>query len=293
MRNTVAVLAFPIACAVTLPADLVAQQRGQTPQQRQSGQPWQCQPGDPSRAFQRTIRADSLAVRQGGALVGPGGEQVSGGTPRSREYPEYDVVLHVPNLCVNRLFLKVDSLTAKVNLDAQIGNLVQVQAGADVLIGNVDLTIEGVRAQVLLLVDLDDVVYIVDQTLTFVDNHPEIVQQLGSTLQTTVGSVGGLVGGVVQGLLLGTSTNALGQTVQRVVNQATGAILERTISTAGQVLAERTVGALTSLPVLNTTRNAAGNTVRQVRDTTGRVIEFVTDAAGRILSSRLLDAATR
>lgn len=292
MRRSLAVLALPITCVLALPALADAQQRGQTPQ-RQSGQPWQCTPSDPARAFQRTLRADSLRVMQGGALVGPGGEQVSGGTPRSRAYPEYDVVLEVPNLCVNRLFLKVDSLTAKVNLDAQIGNLVQVRAGADVLIGNVDLTIEGVRAQVLLLVDLDDVVYIVDRTLTFVDNHPEIVQQLGSTLQTTVGSVGGLVGGVVQGLLLGTTTNALGQTVQRVVNQATGAILERTISTAGQVLAERTVGALTSLPVLSTTRNQAGNTVRQVRDTTGRVIEFVTDTAGRILSSRLIDAATR
>lgn len=290
MRNLIAVPA--LACALIAPAVAGAQQRGQTPQ-RQSSQPWQCNPADPARAFQRSVRADSLSVAQTGAMVGPAGERVSGGTPRSRAYPEYDVVLQVPNLCVNRVFLKVDSLTAKLNLDAQVGNLVQVRAGADVLIGNVDLTIEGVRAQVLLLVDLDDVVYIVDRTLTFVDNHPEIVQQLGSTLQTTVGSVGGLVGGVVQGLLLGTSTNALGQTVQRVVNQATGAILERTVSAAGQVLAERTVGALTSLPVVSTAQNQAGNTVRQVRDTTGRVIEFVTDTAGRILSSRLIGAATR
>lgn len=292
MRNKLAILALLSACTVLVPVASEAQQRGQ-PQQAQSTQPWQCDPADPARAFQRSVRADSLAVRQAGALTGPGGERVTGGTARSREYPEYDVVLHIPNLCVNRIFLKVDSLTAKLNLDARIANLVQVRAGVDVLIGEVDLTVEGVRAQVLLLVDLDDVVYIVDRTLTFIDNHPEIVQQLGSTLQNTAGSVGGLVGGVVQGLLLGTSTNALGQTVQRVVNQATGSILERTVSAAGQVVAERTVGALTSLPVVSNTRNQAGNTVRQVRDTTGRVIEFVTDSAGKILSSRLLDAATR
>lgn len=293
MRTTLATLALPITCAIVFPGFGEAQQRGQAPQQRQSTQPWQCDPSDPARAFQRSVRADSLAVRQAGALTGPGGERVSGGTPRSREYPEYDVVLQVPNLCVQRLFLRVDSLTAKLNLDARIANLVQVKAGVDVLIGEVDLTVEGVRAQALLLVDLDDVVYIVDRTLTFIDNHPEIIQQLGSTLQTTVGSVGGLVGGVVRGLLLGTSTNALGQTVQRVVNQATGAILERTVSAAGQVIAERTVGALTSLPVISTTRNQAGETVRRVRDTTGKVIEFVTDTAGKILSSRLIDAATR
>lgn len=292
MRNALMVLALPVAFVLALPASGEAQRRGQQ-QQGRSTQPWQCDPADPARAFQRSLRADSLAVRQAGALVGPGGERVTGGTARSREYPEYDVVLQVPNLCVNRVFLRVDSLTAKLNLDARVANLVQVRAGVDVLIGEVDLTIEGLRAQALLLIDLDDVVYIVDRTLTFIDENPEIIQQLGSTLQTTVGSVGGLVGGVVQGLLLGTTTNALGQTVQRVVNQATGAILERTLSAAGQVVAERTVGALTNLPVVSTSRNQAGQTVRQVRDTTGRVIEFVTDAAGRILSSRLVGAATR
>lgn len=292
MRNTLATLALATACAAVIPETGETQQRGQ-PQQRQSTQPWQCDPADPARAFQRSVRADSLAVRQAGALTGPGGERVTGGTARSREYPEFDVVLHVPNLCVNRIFLKVDSLSAKLNLDARVANLVQVRAGVDVFVGEVDLTVEGVRAQLLLLVDLDDVVYIVDRTLTFIDNNPQVIQQLGSTLQTTVGSVGGLVGGVVQGLLLGTTTNALGQTVQRVVNQATGAILERTVSAAGQVLAERTVGALTNLPVVSTTRNQAGQTVRQVRDTSGRVIEFVTDTAGKILSSRLIGAAIR
>jgi hypothetical protein len=96
-----------------------------------------------------------------------------------------------------------------------------VNGGAEVLIGKVDLTIEGVRAQALLLVDLDDVYYIVDHTLTFIDNHPEVVQQLGSTLQTTVGAVGGLVGGVVRGLLLGTTRLASGETLQRLVDEVT------------------------------------------------------------------------
>src|SRR5687767_3084147 len=195
-----------LAISAFLPSLIGAQVRPPTPQRTGSGQPWQCLPSDSIRAFNRTLRADSLA-RERARGGGVPGARVTGGTPRSQLYPEYDVVLDIPNLCVNRLFLKVDSVTAKLNLNARVANLVRIDAGADVLIGNVDLTIQGVRAQVLLLVDLDDVVYIVDQTLTFVDNHPEIVQQLGSTLQTTVGSVGGLVGGVVQSLLLGTSTN--------------------------------------------------------------------------------------
>jgi hypothetical protein len=214
---------------------------------------------------------------------------VSGGTTRSREFPEYDVVLDIPNLCVGRIFLKVDSVTAKISLDARVSNLVRINAGADVLIGNVDLTIQGVRAQALLLVDLDDVVHIVDQTLTFVDNHPEVVRQLGSTLQNTVGAVGGLV----RGLLLGTTTNALGQTVQRLVDQATGSIIERTLSAAGQQIAERTIGSLLNLPIVSQTTNQAGQLVKRVRDQSGAVIEYVQDAAGRISSIRLVSGATR
>ena len=78
------------------------------------------------------------------------------------------------------------------SLNAQVANLLRVNAGADVLIGNVDLTIQGVRAQALLLVDLDDVVHAVDQTPTFVDNHPEVVNQLTSTVSNLGGAVGGL-----------------------------------------------------------------------------------------------------
>ena len=188
-------------------------------------------------------------------------------------------MLDVPNLCVNRIFLKVDSVTATVNLNARVANLVRVNAGAEVLIGKVDLTIEGIRAQALLLVDLDDVYYIVDNTLTFIDNHPEIVQQLGSTLQTTVGAVGGLVGGVVRGLLLGTTRLASGETVQRLVDQVTGSLLERTLSTAGQVVAERAIGSVLNLPALRESTNAAGQLVRQVRDQAGSVIEYTLDRA--------------
>jgi len=216
-------------------------------------------------------------------------QQVTGGTGRSHEYPEYDVVLDIPNLCVNRVFLKVDSLTAKLNLDARVSNLVRVSAGVDVLIGNVDLTIQGVRAQALLLVDLDDVVYIVDQTLTFIDNHPEVVQQLGSTLQNTVGSVGGLV----NRLLLGTVTSA-GQTVQRLIDQGTGSIIEKAVTSAGQQAAEKVVGNITQLPVISQTTDAAGNIVKRARDAaTNAIVQYTLSKAGKLLASSIIQAATR
>jgi hypothetical protein len=281
------VITSTIAIAALIPSMTNAQVRPTTTAMRApgSGQPWQCTPSDSSRAFNRALRADSLA-RQRTAGGVAGGATVTGGTGRSHEFPEYDVVLDIPNLCVNRVFLKVDSLTAKLNLDARVSNLVRVTAGADVLVGNVDLTIQGVRAQALLLVDLDDVVYIVDQTLTFVDNHPEVVQQLGSTLQNTVGAVGGLV----NRLLLGTVTNALGQTVQRLIDPGTGSIIEKAL-TGG---AEKVVGNITQLPVISQAADASGNIVKRAKDAaTNAIVQYTLSKAGKLLTSSIISAATK
>jgi len=280
-------IASAIAIGALIPSIAIAQAR---PAVRGpgSGQPWQCVPTDSARAFNRALRADSLARQRaaGGAVPGA---RVTGGTGRSQEFPEYDVVLDIPNLCVNRIFLKVDSVTAKLNLNARVANLVRVDAGADVLIGTVDLTVQGVRAQVLLLVDLDDVVYIVDQTLTFVDNHPEIVQQLGSTLQTTVGAVGGLV----NRLLLGTVTVA-GQVVQRLVDPGTGSIIEKAVTAAGQQAAERVVGNITQLPVISQVTDAAGNLVKRARDAaTNAIVQYTLNRAGKLLAASIIQAGTR
>jgi hypothetical protein len=243
-----------------------------------------CVGADSSRVFRRGV-GDSLRAR----AAGDTGRVITGGTTRSHMYPEFDVVLDIPNLCVERIFLKVDSVTAKINLNAQVANLVTVRAGADVLIGNVDLTIQDVRARALLLVDLDDVVHIVDQTLTFIDNNPEIVAQLGSTLQNTVGAVGGLV----RGLLLGVTRLANGNSLQRLVDEVNGNILERTLSTAGQQVSERVVGSILRLPTVNETTNATGNIVRQVRDQAGALLEYTLEkATNKLLGVRILRAAT-
>lgn len=244
-----------------------------------------CVGPDSGRTFTRAV-GDSLSRPSV-----PGVPPIVGGTPRSREYPEYDVVLDVPNLCVEKIFLKVDSLTARIALDARVANLLHVSAGADVLVGDVDLTIQDVRARALLLVDLDDVVHAVDQTLTFVDNHPEVVTALTSTLQNTGAAVGGVVGnvvGAVQGLLLGTTKLANGNMLQHVVDQATGSLIDKTLSAAGKVIAEKTVGSVLNLPVVKETKNAAGNAVRQVRDQAGNIIEYTLDKANKLSGVRLI-----
>jgi hypothetical protein len=233
------------------------------------------------------------------------------GAPAPRAGLEvYDVVLDIPDLCVERISLDVDNLDAHVSLNARVANLLRVNAGADVYIGTVELGIEGVRAQALLLVDLDNVVQVVDEVLTFIDNNPEVVTQLVGTVQNTVRTVGGVAntalqpGGVVgqtlevAGQTLGNLTqpggvltqtvNTLGQTVQTTLGSS-GDLLQQTLDTAGNVVGSQTLGNLLRLPVLQETTNAAGQMVRQVRDTAGNLIEYTVGSAGELLNARLLN----
>jgi hypothetical protein len=198
----------------------------------------------------------------------------------------YDVVLDVPRLCVERLRLRVEGLEARVSLDARVANLVRVAAGADVELGSLDLGIEGVRARALLLIDLENVVQIVDRTLGFIDAHPEIVEELVGTVDGAVGAVAQVAGAALQpGGLLSETLNAAGQTVRTTVDAA-GSLVETTLDGAGNVVGTRTLGALTSLPVLQETRSAAGELVRRTRLPGGELVEYTLDAAGRVTGSR-------
>jgi hypothetical protein len=227
---------------------------------------------------------------------------------------EYDVVLDVPDLCVRKIQLKVENLMAHVALDAFVANLVTINAGADVRIAKVDLGIHGVRAEALLLVDLDNVTYAVDRVLTFLDNNPQVVDAVVESLQNTVGTVGtigntalmpggivdqtvGIVGNTLTnvsqpGGLLSQVVNTTGQTVQRLVD-TTGNILERTLDSTGRLVSSNTIGNLLSLPLVREVSRTAGSTVKQVRDASGAIIEFATDTAGKISNVRVVQQATQ
>ena len=227
--------------------------------------------------------------------------------------PHYDVVLEVPELSVDSIGLTVADLRATLALDANAANLVTISAGADVSIQRVELELVGVLAQAFVYVDLDNVARIVDRVITTLDNNPQILTQLLTTVDSAVGTVGGVAntllqpGGVAEnavgavgqtlnnvtqpGGLLTQTVNTLGQTVQGTLGTA-GSLVERTLDTAGNLVNERTLGQITSLPLLRETTNAAGQTLRQVRHTSGAVIEYAVDQAGNVVSSRVLQAAT-
>jgi exo-beta-1,3-glucanase (GH17 family) len=65
-----------------------------------------------------------------------------------------DVYLNVPELHVGRIELTVDKLSADLNLNAKVANLVQLNAGVQVSVEKVNITIAEVDAEVELVIRL-------------------------------------------------------------------------------------------------------------------------------------------
>jgi len=236
-------------------------------------------------------------------------QPVSAARPAPPGTPHYDVVLEVPELSVDSIVLKVDTLIARVALHAKVADLVRVSAGVDVRIDKVELRVEGVLAEVYLYVDLDNIGKIVDRVVTTLEANPQIVTDLLATVDSTVKTVGGVanqalrpggpvsqtldvVGRTVNNLtrpdgLLSQTVNTLGNTLLRTVD-TTGHIVEHTIDGAGKVLGNNPIGLVTSLPVVRETANTAGGMLKTVRDSSGKLIEFVTSTTGQITSARVL-----
>lgn len=234
--------------------------------------------------------------------------------PATPSTEEPDVVLDIPNVAVESILLDVRDLKAHVSLDARVGNLVTLNAGANAGIDKVRLEINGVRAEVYLVVRLDKVREIVDRTLDTLDKNPELVTRLLDSVDNTVGTVGNVAntalqpGGVVSqtvgtlgqtlenltapGGVLTQTVNTLGQTVVRTVD-TTGRLVERTVDQTGKIVGEKSFGGVLDLPVVSQTTNAAGQLVRQLRDTTGAVIEVTTDAAGKIVNVKTVQPGGR
>ena len=171
-----------------------------------------------------------------------------------------DVLLDIPNLSVDEVTVEVNNLQVHIALDARLANLLKLTAGADASIDQVKIGIKGVQATATLVVRLDNVRAIIERTLQTLDNNPQLVTQLLSTVDNTVNTVGGV------------ANNTVG-----TVGGIAGTVLRN-----GQVL--DLVGS--GLTAVSQTVNSTGQTVRTVRDRAGQLLEVITDSAGRIVSSR-------
>ncbi|MTD55103.1 hypothetical protein [Amycolatopsis pithecellobii] len=91
------------------------------------------------------------------------------------EEAEPDVLLDVPRLAVEEISLDVESLRARVSLQAEVLDLLKLGVGVDAELTGLHLEIKGVEAEVLLKARLDNVADIINRVLTTVDHNPDIV----------------------------------------------------------------------------------------------------------------------
>ncbi|KAI0181215.1 hypothetical protein GGR52DRAFT_23290 [Hypoxylon sp. FL1284] len=156
-----------------------------------------------------------------------GGSGGSGGSGTTTSAPSYgdnppDVKLKVPELHVGRIELDVDNVQAEINLAAQVANLVELNAGIQVGIRKVNITISEVDANLDLVIRLGNLVEIVNRTLESLNLNPLLINVLNEAtdlVNTVVGEVDGLLGSIVNG---DSTVNFLIDNLGNVVQEVSG-----------------------------------------------------------------------
>ncbi|KAL1613425.1 hypothetical protein SLS54_010640 [Diplodia seriata] len=159
-----------------------------------------------------------------------------------------DVYLNVPQLSVGRIELDVDRLRADINLNANVAQLVQINAGVAVSVEKVNITIADVEAELELVVRLGHLVDIVNRVFSSLDLNPLLITAINnvtSIVDTVVGAVDGLLGSVTQG---GNTLNFLIDNLGNIVQEVAGAGGDAVSSIVGNYQQNMTqVGDVTNL----------------------------------------------
>jgi hypothetical protein len=123
----------------------------------------------------------------------------SNGKGASQDVPDYstvdpeeieeavDVFVDAPVVKVDEIKFEIDDFRAHLALVAEAGHFVQLNAGASVRLGKVELDIQDVETQALLEVRLGEVTKILGRVLTTLDRNPKLLKSVGDAL----GDVGG------------------------------------------------------------------------------------------------------
>lgn len=174
-------LSLALNCLLAFAATLTSSVNAQTTDATSTGSE-----GDGYVGYNLTIEGD-----------GDSAGYATANTNSNRTYSEPDVFLNA-SVSVEEINIEVENLTAKVNLDLQVLELLQFNAGVDLSVDRVQLLIQDVKARVLLEARLENVVEMVDDVLSSLDLNPIIAtlgQGIGDIVDETTDAVGGVLGG--------------------------------------------------------------------------------------------------
>ncbi|OTB20107.1 hypothetical protein K445DRAFT_342988, partial [Daldinia sp. EC12] len=144
---------------------------------------------------------DSSTASSSSTTGGSSGSETTTSAPSYGDMPP-DVLLRVPELHVGRIELDVDNLNAEINLAAQVANLVELNAGIQVGVTKVNITIADVNANLDLVIRLGNLADIVNRTLESLNLNPLLINVLNEAtdlVDVVIGAVDGLLGSIVNG----------------------------------------------------------------------------------------------
>jgi hypothetical protein len=195
------------------------------------------------------------------------------GTVAEAEYEDYvlaerdsdsvdpDVLLDVPVVKVDAINFEVDELRARVALQAEVLDLLRLHVGADVFIGRVALEMNGVEAQALLKVRLDNVARVLDRVLSTIDRNPQLLERITDSVGSAVDDVGGGAG------------KAVGE-----LGEGAGSAVEEVGAGAGSAVEEVGEGAGSAVDDVG---KGAGSAVEDVGAGAGEAVEDTGETAKR------------
>ncbi|KAJ9617161.1 hypothetical protein H2200_000882 [Cladophialophora chaetospira] len=222
--------------------------------------------------------------------------------------PPPDVYLNA-SVFVGEIDLTVRNLSAKINIDAQVLNLLTFNAGVDVSINRVELLIQNVTAKVILEARLENLVLMINDTLNSIDLNP-IIAELGTSVGTLVNdTVGGITGGsssssdlsardaiLEQGILYSIN-DYQGNTHTNFILDQAGNIVEQKLHNDGSVFASTIVGSYWHDMTFTGHEDTVvfdGQTAKELRysytpfNGFSSIVAIFVDAQGNVLGTRVL-----
>ncbi|USP77417.1 uncharacterized protein yc1106_04691 [Curvularia clavata] len=191
-----------------------------------------------------------------------------------------DVLLNVPELHVGRIELDVEKLQADLNLNAKVAGLVQINAGVQVGIEKVNITIADVDVNLELVVRLGNLVSIVERVFDSLDLNPLLIGLISNVTDLVgdvIGAVDGLLGSITQnGKTLSFLVDNLGNIVQEVVGAGTDAI--------SQIVGNYK---LNMTEVANSTKQIGQGLTQKTYsyEPLGALVDIITNTAGQVVQA--------
>ncbi|KAI9700521.1 MAG: hypothetical protein M1820_006820 [Bogoriella megaspora] len=237
----------------------------------------------------------------------------------STTVPDPDVYLNA-SVSVGEIDLTVTNLTAKINLDAQVLQLLKFSAGVDVSIDEVDLLIQNVTAKVLLEARLGNLVSMIDDVMNSLDLNP-VLATLGNAITNITNATGSALGGLtgsdnssslstrsldynILHNILYSVNNYQGDTHTNRVLAQNGDIIDESLDNQGHATGQKTVGNYLKSMQFNGYNKTVETTINgkeAVRELEYRYDPFpglfvvsaiYQDAAGKVVGTRVLSEGT-